>query len=84
MKTIGSSCFVSFTKACDYYKATGHFERGDETPWEIEQEIRRKIDEGEISIGAPSIRQDEKLLIIDNGTRYAIETPDIDDDRIIY
>lgn len=59
----GTSHFVNFTKACDYYRGQGNDEL---TPAELERLVRGKIEEGEISLGG-------KLLLIDNGTRYAIE-----------
>ena len=70
---VGTSHFVNFTKACDYYKESGYFE-GDWTPAGVEQEIRRKIEEGEISLGQPELKPGDRLLLVDSGTRYAIET----------
>lgn len=71
MATItGTSHFVSFTKACDYYKGQGLDEL---TPAALEREIRAKIDDGEISIGKPDLPVGGRLLVVDGGTRYAIE-----------
>lgn len=71
MTRIGTSHFVSFTKACDYYKGQG---MDDLTPAALEREIRAKIDDGEISIGQPELKPGDRLLVIDDGTRYAIES----------
>ena len=70
MTTIGTSYFVNFTKACDYYKGQGLDEL---TPAALEREVRAKIAEGEISIGQPELKPGNRLLLIDGGTRYAIE-----------
>lgn len=43
---IGTSNFVTFTKACDYYRDQGNDEL---TPAELEKLVRGKIDDGEIS-----------------------------------
>ena len=66
----GTANFVSFTKACDYYKGQGYDEL---TPAELEREIRAKIEDGEIAIGKPDLEPGDRLLLIDDGTRYAIE-----------
>ena len=68
--TTGTSHFVNFTKACDYYKDYEPYE----TPAELERIVRRKIDEGQIDIGQPTIKPGETLSIIDDGCRYAIST----------
>jgi hypothetical protein len=66
---IGTCYFVSFTKACDYYRG-----QSDElTPAQLERIVKRKINEGEISIGKPDVPEGARLLIIDSGTRYALE-----------
>lgn len=59
----GTSHFVSFTAACEYYADYG-YDAAD---------VQKKIDAGEIFIGLPPRRDGQKLSIIDNGTRYAIE-----------
>ena len=66
----GTSHFVSFTKACDYYKGQGFDEL---TPAALEREIRAKIADGEITIGKPDLEPGDRLLLVDDGTRYAIE-----------
>ena len=70
MLTIGTSHFVNFTKACDYYREQGNDEL---TPAKLERLVHAKIDEGEIYLGKPDVPVGGKLLLIDSGTRYAIE-----------
>lgn len=36
--------------------------------------VRQKIEEGGIVIGKPKARKGSKLILIDEGTRYAYET----------
>lgn len=77
MTTIGTSYFVNFTKACDYYKSQGCDDLrqppGEMTPAALECEVRAKIADGEISLGQPALKPGDRLLLIDDGTRYAIE-----------
>ena len=70
MTIIGTSNFVNFTKACDYYRDQGN---DDLTPAELERLVRDKIAESEIEIGKPDVPVGGRLLILDNGTRYGIE-----------
>lgn len=72
MTILGTSHFVNFTKACDYYKDQG---MDDLTPAALEIEVCAKIADGEIELGKPEIEPGERLLLIDNGRRYAIERP---------
>lgn len=65
MTRIGTSHFVSFQTAVRYYRPYG-YENTVET-------VKRKILEGEIHIGKPPLAPGEKLVILDNGTRYGIE-----------
>lgn len=67
---VGTSYFVNFTKACDYYRNQGNDEL---TPAELERLVRGKIDDGDIHLGKPDVPVGAKLLLIDDGTRYAIE-----------
>jgi hypothetical protein len=67
----GTCHFVNFTKACDYYRGQGN---DDLTPAELEQLVREKIDGAEIYIGKPDVPVGAKLILIDNGTRYALVT----------
>ena len=66
----GTSHFVNFTKACDYYRDQGN---DDLTPTELGRLVQGKIDEGEIDLGKPDVPVGGRLLLIDDGTRYAIE-----------
>lgn len=70
MTIIGTSHFVNFKKACDYYKGQG---MDDLTPAELERAIWLKFETGEIHLGKPEVAAGERLLIIDAGTRYALE-----------
>lgn len=70
MTTItGTSHFVSFERACQYYR--------DYDPSlsavELRQWVRGKVNAGEVHVGIPDMRRGEILHIIDDGTRYAIE-----------
>lgn len=67
---IGTSYFVNFTKACDYYREQGH---DDLSPADLERLVRAMIDDGEINLGKPDVPVGGRLVLIDNGTRYAIE-----------
>lgn len=49
---IGTSHFVNFTKACDYYRGQGN---EDLTPAALEALVRVEIDEGAIHLGKPEI-----------------------------
>ena len=65
--TIGTSHFVSFKSACKYYAVQEGRRDG------MAELVRSKKAEGLIKIGAPLIKQGQRLKIVDNGTRYAIE-----------
>ena len=67
--TYGTSYFFNFTKACDYYR--NYFD--DLTPAELEKIVRGKIDDGEIGIGKPDVPINCRLVLIDDGCRYALE-----------
>lgn len=66
----GTANFVSFTKACDYYR-----DQGNEwlTPGELEKLVRAMVSDGDISIGKPDVPVNSKLVLLDGGTRYGIE-----------
>lgn len=70
MTIIGTCHFVSLQKAIDYYRDGEILD----VPAELERDVKRKIEEGEIYIGSPDIKEGEKLVKIDNGRRYAIES----------
>jgi hypothetical protein len=69
MAIIRTSHFVNFTKACDYYKTQGQ----SMTVSELERMVRDMVREGEIYLGKPDVPVGGRLVIIDNGCRYAIE-----------
>lgn len=62
---IGTSYFVSRHSALRYYAS----QEVDATLAMID----RKIADGEIHIGKPDIGPWQRLVVIDHGTRYAIE-----------
>ncbi len=62
--TWGTSYFVSRAKAIKYY--------GSQTYADPAYTVHQKLKDGEIHIGVPHLRSDERLSIIDDGTRYAI------------
>lgn len=62
--TYGTSNFVSLSAAVRYYKDYG-YDKAD---------VQRKIREGEIHIGKPSLKPGERLGLTDGGKRYTITT----------
>jgi hypothetical protein len=73
MTIVGTSHFVNFTKACDYYKSQGLI---DGTTSEIEDFVRRKLEDSEIFLGKPELDVGDKLVLIDNGYRYGLVMED--------
>lgn len=71
MTRIGTSHFVNFTRACDYYRDQGNDHL---SPADLERVVRDKIAADDISLGKPDVPINGRLVRIDNGTRYAIET----------
>ena len=59
----GTSHFVSYRAARSYYQ--------DQCVWL--GAFKRKLASGEIHIGKPSLKSGERLVVIDDGRRYAIE-----------
>jgi hypothetical protein len=59
----GTANFVSKAAAVRYYRDYG-FDAAD---------VDRKIAEGEIHIGKPTLKPGDRLVVVYNGTRYAIE-----------
>lgn len=59
----GTAYFVSLPAACRYYLPYGFSPR----------DVDEKIKAGEIHIGQPEVKPGQKLVIVDEGTRYAIE-----------
>ena len=62
----GTNYFVSHFAAYKYYKDYGC----------DKEEVRRKIRDREIIIGFPPVQPGENIVIIDDGTRYAIQRDD--------
>lgn len=62
--TVGTSHFVSFARACQYYAVYGY----------SKADVRKLVNTGEIHIGAPQVQPGERLVFIDDATRYAITT----------
>jgi hypothetical protein len=60
----GTSHFPTQKQAERYYRVYG-FDAGD---------VQRKLDEGEIHLGAPPVLEGEELVLLDNQTRYGIQT----------
>ncbi len=60
---VGTSHFVSKAAALRYYR----YEHA--TP----ETIERKLEAGLIHIGEPAVAPGQKLILIDDGTRYAVE-----------
>lgn len=64
MTRVGTAHFVTLAHAVAYYRPYG-FDRSD---------VQRKLAEGEIFIGPPVLKAGERLVLTDNGQRYAIES----------
>ncbi len=58
---IGTSYFKDLTSAISYYSYGFN-----------SQQVQNKIDNNEIKIGKPTTQKNQKLILIDGGTRYAI------------
>jgi len=70
--TIMGTChFVSRQHAIKYYRS---YEFSDDMRQAIPKDVDLKIGEGLIRIGKPTLRKGERLLVIDNGCRYAVES----------
>lgn len=66
--TVGTSYFVSMKAAVEYYMP---YEGND---WnDALTAVEHKLAQGDIHIGKPPLQPGDKLLIIDEGTRYAIQ-----------
>ena len=61
---IGTNHFVNFESAVRYYK--------DYPYRSIRAAVMRKIHDGEIHLGPPTLKPGERLEVIDEETRYAI------------
>jgi hypothetical protein len=64
----GTSHFVSKDSAMRYYA----YENPSASYSERRNAIERRLAEGAIHIGEPTLKPGERLLVIDDGTRYAI------------
>jgi hypothetical protein len=64
MTRIGTSYFVSRQAAVTYYRDYGA----------TAANVDRKIAEGGIHVGEPTLKPGETLALIDRGLRYAIES----------
>lgn len=60
---------MSFDDAVRYYRMQGGFL----SILDVRASVRRKLESGEIKIGEPRITKGEKLVLVDYGTRFAIE-----------
>lgn len=63
---IGTSHFPSVKLAINYYRP--YFGPAART------EVYRKIAEHEIGIGPPPVKEGEKIVLLDNGRRYGVES----------
>ena len=61
--TIGTAHFVSLSKAVRYYRDYGF----------TADDVVAKLDAGEFHIGKPTIKEGERLVLLDDGTRYGIQ-----------
>lgn len=66
MTRIGTPYFVSLAHAIAYYRPYGYDD--------VRAAVQRKLAEGEIHLGAPPLKAGERLTLIDEGKRYAIES----------
>lgn len=69
MLIVGTNHFVSFSAACSYYSDQ---EEGL-SPKELGQLVKEKLLDGSICVGPPSLKDGQKLRLIDEGRRWAIE-----------
>lgn len=65
MTTYGTAYFKDLESACTYYDDY-HYPNTFDT-------VMRKLNEGEIHIGKPTLKPGQTCFLIDNGTRYAIQ-----------
>jgi hypothetical protein len=60
----GTNRFVSILAAHRYYADYGYDD--------VEAAVAQKLEDGEIVIGRPVLKEGESFRLIDNGTRYEI------------
>jgi hypothetical protein len=63
--TYGTAYFPTLAHAASYYRPYGYND--------LRGTVLRKVNAGEIHIGKPKLKPGQRLILIDNGTRYAIE-----------
>jgi hypothetical protein len=63
--TYGTAYFPTLAHAARYYHPYGYAN--------VRETVLRKVHEGEIHIGAPQLKPGQRLILIDDGNRYAIE-----------
>lgn len=61
----GTHHFVSILAAQRYYAEYGYDD--------VESAVAQKMEDGEIAIGCPKLKEGESFRLIDNGTRYEID-----------
>lgn len=61
---VGTCHFVNRCAAIKYY-SDYHYD-------DVESTVNRKVEDGEIFIGRPLIKPGEKLVLLDDNTRYGI------------
>lgn len=71
MTTVGTAYFVNFTKACDYYKDRCYYEISVSL---LKRLVRDRVESCEIFIGKPVLAVGERLVLLDNGCRYGVES----------
>jgi hypothetical protein len=68
MTRVGTCHFVNHAMAVRYYRSQG-FETVADAIAAVDQRLR----DAEIFLGQPPLKHGDRLLAVDNGTRYAIE-----------
>lgn len=63
----GTSHFVNMDLAIKYYWPYAH------TYADVVRLVERKLAEGEIHLGLPEVKAGQRVVVIDEGTRYGIE-----------
>lgn len=67
MTRFGTSHFVSMDKAIEYYNPYAA------SYADVVKLVERQLAEGEIHLGLPEVKAGQRVVVIDEGTRYAIE-----------
>lgn len=74
--TVGTSYFTSRLAAIRYYR-----DYEDSVQAAVDA-VTRKVAEGQIHIGKPTLKTGETLSVIDSGARYAITAPAAEDEYV--